>query len=69
MKRCVLPQQSGTYYLIYSANANGGLYEGNTANDLLVTGPVTVTYQLRPPDLAPILLNGPVLGVAGQPCP
>ena len=60
-----LPTQSGTYYLIYLANANwvlgtnfifgnNALYEINTNNNLLVSGPITVTYQVRPPDLAPV---------------
>jgi uncharacterized repeat protein (TIGR01451 family) len=45
-----LPQQSGTYYLIYQANyyfINGGrmdigVWEANTANNVLVSGPVLV---------------------------
>ena len=38
-----LPQQSGTnsYYLIYSANDNRGLFESNYANNQMVFGPVT----------------------------
>ena len=56
-----LPQQSGTYYLIYEANSyflNGNgyydLYETDTNNNLLVSGPLTLTYQVNPPDLAPV---------------
>ena len=57
-----LPEQSGTYYLIYQANSyfiDGygyyDVYEVNTNNNLLMaTAPVTVTYQVVPPDLAPV---------------
>ena len=49
-----LPQQSGTYYLIYDANENGGVYETNLKNNFLASSPVTLTYQVRPADLAPV---------------
>ena len=50
-----LPQQSGTYWLIFQANAYGYLYEDNTTNNTMVaSGPVTVTYQVVPPDLTAV---------------
>jgi hypothetical protein len=50
-----LPQQSGTYWLIYQANVYGELYEPDTNNNTLVASvPVTVSYQVVPPDLAPV---------------
>src|SRR5438045_898132 len=49
-----LPQQSGTYYLIFSADNDGYLFEGNNGNNVLASVPVTLTYEVRPPDLAPI---------------
>jgi YD repeat-containing protein len=50
-----LPQQSGTYYLIFQANGYNYLYEANTSNNTAVLPvPITVTYQVRPPDLAPV---------------
>ena len=68
-----LPQQSGTYYLIYLANSTfvnsgqtyDGVYEANTANNALASAAVTVTYQLQPPDLAPISLASPASGASG----
>ena len=47
-----LPNHGGTYYLIYSANDNGALYETNMSNNLLVSAPVTLTYLVA--DLAPV---------------
>src|SRR5438034_450265 len=49
-----LPQQSGTYYLIFSADNDGYLFEGNNGNNVLASVPVTLTYEVRPPVLAPI---------------
>jgi uncharacterized repeat protein (TIGR03803 family) len=43
---------SGTYTLFVQANAYGQIYEINTNNNL--TGPVSLSFTLRPPDLAPI---------------
>ena len=43
-----LPEQNGTYYLIYVANYGyyvGELYETNFSNNQLVSGPLTLTYQ------------------------
>jgi uncharacterized repeat protein (TIGR01451 family) len=37
-----LPQQSGTYYLIYNADYNNYLYEGNEANNALASAPLLV---------------------------
>jgi hypothetical protein len=50
-----LPQQSGTYWVIYQANADNGLYEPNTNNNTMIgSAPVTLSYQVIPPDLAPV---------------
>ena len=46
----------GQYYLLVTVNANNGLGESNTNNDLAV---VPLTYQQRLPDLAPIALQAP----------
>jgi uncharacterized repeat protein (TIGR03803 family) len=54
-----LPQQSGVYYLILSVNDGHNVYESNYANNVSTAIPVTVDYQLSPPDLAPIALVAP----------
>lgn len=53
-----LPQQSGTYWLFITANSNSGLYEDNATNNTIMSAaPVTVTYQVVPPDLAPLSIT------------
>lgn len=47
-----LPEQSGSYYLILSANDGRYLFESNYANNVAAAVPITVAYQVRPPDLA-----------------
>jgi hypothetical protein len=53
-----LPAQNGTYWLIFQANDDTGLYEADTMNNTLTSSvPVSVTlYAVTPPDLAPLKL-------------
>jgi hypothetical protein len=51
-----LPEQSGKYWLIFQANAGGDLYEADTTNTITSSAPVTVSYEVVPPDLAPVLV-------------
>jgi subtilase family serine protease len=57
--------QSGTYHLIFKADASESLYESGEDNNVLV---VPVTFDVRPPDLVPIALQVPSL-IAGPPNP
>jgi uncharacterized repeat protein (TIGR01451 family) len=61
-----LPQQSGTYYLVLSANDFRTLYQADYSNNQLVSAPVALTYQVRPPDLAAAQIAAPLLGVGGK---
>jgi hypothetical protein len=63
-----LPEQSGAYYLILNVNNGRSLYEGNYANNT-ATVPITVTYQVNPPDLVPIAVTAPATVIAPQPNP
>ena len=64
-----LPQQSGTYWLVFEADTYNYLYEGNESNNVMVASqPVTVTYQVQPPDLTPVALRAPA-SVTGSPNP
>ena len=49
-----LPQQSGTYYLILSVDDGNSIFEGNKTNNTMVSSPLTLTYAVHPPDLAPV---------------
>jgi hypothetical protein len=50
-----LPEHSGTYWLIFQANTCGNLDESDTTNNTLIDStPVTVSYRVVPPDLAPL---------------
>jgi hypothetical protein len=52
-----LPEQSGTYWLVFQVNAGDQLYETDLANNVLVGAkPVKVKYQVTPPDLVPLSL-------------
>ena len=64
-----LPQQSGTYYLILSVDDGDYIYEANKANNVLVSAPLTVTYQVRPPDLAVVSASAPATVSSTQPYP
>ena len=48
-----LPQQSGMYYLILNVNDGHTVSESNYANNMAIL-PIAVTYQVYPPDLAPV---------------
>ena len=54
--------QDGQYYFILQADVGNSLYESNTANNIVIT---PVTFQINPPDLAPVLLLAPGV-VAGS---
>jgi large repetitive protein len=56
---------SGTYYFIFTADADNSLYESNFVNNTLA---VPVTFHIEPPDLAPVLLSAPA-AVTGPPNP
>ena len=50
-----LPKQSGQYWLILQTDASNSIYEAvATNNTLFASVPVTLTYQIVPPDLAPV---------------
>src|SRR4029079_19750139 len=44
--------QSGTYYLFFSVNRDGQLFESHTNNNLLA---VPITFNIQPPDLVPVV--------------
>jgi subtilase family serine protease len=48
--------QSGTYYLLFKADAYDRVYESDETNNLVV---VPVTYEILHPDLAPIAFQTP----------
>ncbi len=56
---------SGNYYLIFRANAQNTLFESNLTNNVIA---VPVTFNIQPPDLAPIALVAPSV-VKGPPSP
>ncbi len=57
--------QSGTYYLLLVADADSSLYESNFTNNQLA---VPVTFNIQPPDLAPIVFRAPSV-ITGPPQP
>src|SRR5258707_232961 len=61
-----LPQQSGTYYLVFSADDYNYLclYEGRERNDVISPGPLNHYYQLHPPDLTPLSVTPATKNVA-----
>jgi subtilase family serine protease len=56
---------SGDYYLIFEANAEGGLFESNVTNNVLAA---PIAFNVKHPDLAPITLLAPRF-VNGSPDP
>jgi subtilase family serine protease len=48
--------QSGNYYLIFVADADHSLYDANYSNNTVV---VPITFNITPPDLAPIVFLAP----------
>jgi subtilase family serine protease len=57
--------QSGTYYLTLRLNENQSLLETNYANNFVT---IPVTFQILPPDLAPLTVNVPAT-LTGPPNP
>ncbi|HWH69812.1 MAG TPA: CARDB domain-containing protein, partial [Candidatus Sulfotelmatobacter sp.] len=57
--------KSGTYYLIFAADAKNTLYESDEANNTVV---VPVKYEFTPSDLAPLVQVAPS-GLTGTPNP
>jgi hypothetical protein len=53
--------QSGTYYLLVQANANDFLRESVSNNNVLA---VPVSFNILPPDLAPVALKLPTIGTS-----
>ncbi|MGA2174885.1 MAG: choice-of-anchor tandem repeat GloVer-containing protein [Verrucomicrobiota bacterium] len=64
-----LPQQSGTYYLIVSVDDGNYIYEADKTNNVLASAPLTVNYQVRPPDLAVVSASAPATVASTQPYP
>jgi uncharacterized repeat protein (TIGR03803 family) len=64
-----LPQQNGTYYLILSVDDGDYIYEANKANNVVASPPLTVAYQVRPPDLAIVSASAPATVSSTQPYP
>jgi WD40 repeat protein len=59
---------SGTYYLIFKADAFNYLYESDESNNVSVAVPVTYINLFPPPDLMPVALQVPAV-VTGPPYP
>ena len=57
--------QSGDYFLIFKTDGNSSLFESDESNNTLV---LPVTFNIRPPDLAPVPPTGP-LTITGPPNP
>ena len=55
----ITPQQSGTYHVIFSANDGHNLYEGNYANDVSLSVPLTVNVPGAAADLAVLAATPP----------
>jgi hypothetical protein len=55
---CVPVVKSGTYYLILKADADADLYESDESNNTLI---VPVTFDVQPPDLAPLVMQAPTV--------
>ncbi|HVV72947.1 MAG TPA: CARDB domain-containing protein, partial [Verrucomicrobiae bacterium] len=58
-------KQTGTYFLIFTANSSGYLAESDSSNNTVV---VALTATVKAPDLRPFVFEAPTL-VTGQPYP